>query len=72
MISKFGLLIFELNALEDSLGDILLGFVTVYKVFEDIGESDLMVITRCETRSVQDPGHVGQKKNERTCLVTII
>jgi len=40
----------ERDTLDDSLGDILLGFVTVERVFEDIGDSDLVVITTCETR----------------------
>jgi hypothetical protein len=34
----------ELDTLEDGLNDILLGFVTIQKVFGDIGESDLVVI----------------------------
>jgi hypothetical protein len=48
----------ELDTLEDSLDDILLGFVTVQKVFGDIGESDLMVIM-----TVQDPGPQTRAQN---------
>ena len=52
----------NLDTLEDSLDDILLGFVTVYKVFEDIGESDLMGITRYETRVFRIPDTQGENK----------
>lgn len=34
----------ELDTLKDGLNDILLGFVTIQKVFRDIRESDLVVI----------------------------
>jgi hypothetical protein len=56
----------ELDTLEDSLDDILLGFVTVQKVFGDIGESNLTVITTVQ--GVERAWH----KTERTCLITVI
>jgi hypothetical protein len=55
-----------LDTLEDSPDDILLGFVTVQKVFGDIGESNLTVIT-----TVQDVERAWHK-TERTYLVAVI
>jgi len=64
MIREFGLVIdVELDTLEDSLDDILLGSVAVEKVFGDIGEGDLIAITTCGT-SVQDPEDAAQDKKE--------
>lgn len=53
----------ELDTLEDILNDILLSFVTVERRFGDIGESNLIIVTTCETRVFRIPNTQDKKMN---------
>ena len=58
----------ERDTLDDSLGDILFGLRDRWKVLEDIGDSDLVAITTCETRMFSIPNILEKRMNALVSL----